>query len=81
MYSVTACIQEYMDKYPDLQTQETSLEARIRNAINKFVRTDTVNKEKSPGRPSVFEEVVDDLRQRLEQNPQIFQQAGAPVTT
>ena len=67
VYPVTACKQEYLPKYPDLQIQETSLEAHIRDVSNRFVRTGRVNKGKSRGRPSVFEEVVDDLR-RLEEN-------------
>ena len=64
MYSVTACKQEYLVKYRDL-IQETSSEAHIRDVINRFVRIDSVNKEKSRERSSVSEEVVDDLR-RLE---------------
>ena len=49
--------------------QERSLGAHIRDVINRFVRTGSVDKGKSPGRSSVYEKVVDDLR-RLEQNPQ-----------
>ena len=33
MYSVLACKEEYLAKYPDLQIQETSLAAHIRDAI------------------------------------------------
>mgnify|MGYP005987091825 CR=1 len=62
VYSVTACKHEFLAKYSDLKIQETSLKAHIRDLINIFVRTGSVNKWKSPGRPSVFEEVVDDLR-------------------
>ena len=62
VYSVTVCKQEYLVKYPDLQIQETSLKVYIRDVINRFVRTGSVNKRKSPGRPSVSDEVVDDLR-------------------
>ena len=68
MYSVTACKQEYLVKYRDLIIQETSLEARISDVINRFFRIGSVNKGKSRGRLSVPEKVVDDLR-RLEQNP------------
>mgnify|MGYP005985439015 CR=1 FL=1 len=57
-------------EYRDLIIQETSLEAHIRDVINRFVRTRRVDKGKSPGRRSLSEEVVDELR-RLEQNPQI----------
>ncbi|KAJ3651752.1 hypothetical protein Zmor_017770 [Zophobas morio] len=66
-YLVIACKQQYLAKYPDLQIQENSLQAHIRDLMNRFARIGSVNKEKSPGRPSVFHEVVDDLR-RLEEN-------------
>ncbi|KAJ3643622.1 hypothetical protein Zmor_026323 [Zophobas morio] len=86
LYSVAACKQEYLANYPDLEIQETSLEAHIRDVINRFVRTGNVNKGKSSGRTAVSEEVVDDLRERLEQNRQtsltrLSQQSGVPVTT
>ena len=71
MYFVTACEQEYLVKYRDLMLQETSLEAHIRDVINRFVRTGSLNKEKSRGRLSVSEQVVDELR-RLDQNPQTY---------
>ena len=85
VYFVTVCEQKYLAKYPDFQIQETSLKAHIRNVINRFVRTGSVNEGKSPGRPSVAEEVVNNLR-RLEQNPQtsltrLSQQSGVPVAT
>ena len=65
--------------------QETSLEADIRDVINSFVPTGSVDKGKSRGRPSVSEEVVDGLRP-LEQNPQISltrfpQNSGVLVAT
>ena len=47
------------------------LEAHIKDVINTFFRTASVNKGKSSGRPSVSEEVVDYFRQ-LEHNPQTF---------
>ena len=62
VYSVTVCKQEYLAKYSNLMIEETSLEVHISDVINRFVRTGSVNKGKSPGRPSVSEEVVDDLR-------------------
>ncbi|KAJ3659148.1 hypothetical protein Zmor_010853 [Zophobas morio] len=67
VYSGTACKQEYRAKYRDLIIQETSLEAHIKDVINRLVRTGSVDNEKSPGRPSVSEQVVDDLR-RLGKN-------------
>ena len=65
VYSVTACKQEYLAKYRDLIIQETLLDAYITDVINRFVRTGSVNTGKSPGRRSISEEVVNDLR-RLE---------------
>ena len=53
MYAVTACKQEYLAKYRDLIIQDTSLDAHIKDVINRFVRTDSVNKEKSRGRHRV----------------------------
>ena len=69
VYSVTGCKQQYLAKYRDLIIQETSLEAHMRDVFNRFIRTGSVNKGKSHRRPSVPEEVVNDLR-RLEQDPQ-----------
>ncbi|KAJ3646228.1 hypothetical protein Zmor_023823 [Zophobas morio] len=85
VYSVIVCKQEYLTKYRDLTIQETLSEVHIRDIINRFVRTGSVDKEKSPGRPSVSEEVVNNLR-LLEQNPQTFltrlsQQSGVPGAT
>ena len=54
VHSVTTCKQEYVAKYRVLIIQETSLDAHI----NRFVRTGSVNKEKSRGRPSVPEETL-----------------------
>ncbi|KAJ3643407.1 hypothetical protein Zmor_026120 [Zophobas morio] len=83
--SIIACKQEYLAKYRDMIIQQTSSEAHVRDAINRFVRTGSVDKGKSPGKPSISEEVVDDLR-RLEQNAQTSltrfpQQSGVPVAT
>ncbi|KAJ3650075.1 hypothetical protein Zmor_021783 [Zophobas morio] len=85
MYSVTVCKQKFLPKYRDLIIQETSLKAHIKDVINRFVQTSSVDKGKSPRRPSVSEEVVDDFK-RLEQNPQTSltrfpQQSGVPVAT
>ena len=69
VYSVTACQQEYLYKYRDLIIQNSRNIVRgIRDVINRFVRTGSVDKEKSPGKPSVFEDVVDDLTKHLGQD-------------
>ncbi|KAJ3645687.1 hypothetical protein Zmor_023328 [Zophobas morio] len=71
VYSVNAYKQEYLAKHPDLIIQETTLMSHIRYVVNRFVRTGSVDTGKSPGRSSVSEEVVNDLR-RLKQNPQTY---------
>mgnify|MGYP005985839749 CR=1 FL=1 len=76
MYSITACKHEYLAKYRDLINQKTSLEAHIRDVINSFVRTGSVDKRKSPGRPSISEEVVDDLRR---ESANIFDKISSAV--
>ena len=65
VFSVTVCKQGFLAKYHDLITQETSLESQIRDEINRFVPTGSINKGTSRGRPAVSEEVL----RRLEQNP------------
>ena len=84
-YSATVCKQEYLAKYRVLIIQETSLEVHIRDVINRSVRIGSLNKGKSPERPSVSGKVADNLR-RSEQNPQTSltrfpQQSGVPVAT
>ncbi|KAJ3666361.1 hypothetical protein Zmor_001805 [Zophobas morio] len=64
VHFVTACKREYLAKYPDLQIQKISLETHIRDVINIFVRIGSVNKWKSPGKSSVSEKVVDNLKRR-----------------
>src|SRR5699024_2578615 len=85
-YSLQACKNEYLVRFPDIQIQEASLMKHIRDVIDRFVRTGSVSKGKSPGRPSVSDETVADLRERVEQNPRISLpklslQSGVPMTT
>lgn len=86
IYSVEACKNEYLAKYPDVQILESSLKAHIRDVMNRFMQTGNVSKGKSPGRPQVSQEVVEDLRTRVEQNPQmslskLSLQSGVPFST
>jgi hypothetical protein len=85
-YSVVACKDEYLAKYPNVQIQESSLKAHIRTVINRFIQTGNVNEKKSTGRPQISEEIVEDLRARVEQNPQtslkrLSLQSGVPLST
>jgi hypothetical protein len=54
-YSVQAC------DYPDQNISEKSLPAHIHRIV--------VEKEKSPGRPKVIEDVVENIRDHLEKHP------------
>mgnify|MGYP005985700603 CR=1 FL=1 len=71
LYSVTACKQEYLAKYLDLIIQEASLDDHIRHVINRLVPTGSVDKGKSPGRPSVSTNIL----------TRFPQQSGVPVAT
>jgi hypothetical protein len=44
---------------------EANLIPQIRSIVNRFVATGSVEKGKSVGRPPVNEEIVEDLRQRM----------------
>jgi hypothetical protein len=48
---------------------EANLIAHIRRIVDRLVATGSVEKGKSVGRPPVNEEIVEDLRQRIEQSP------------
>ncbi|CAG9822325.1 unnamed protein product [Phaedon cochleariae] len=85
-YSVVACKDEYLAKYSNVQIQEFSLKAHIRTVMNRFIQNGNVNKKKSTGRPQISEEVVENLRARVEQNPQtslkrLSSQSGVPLST
>jgi hypothetical protein len=85
-YSIVACKNGHLAKLPDPQIKESPLLKHIRGVINRFVQTGTVNKGKSTGRPQVSNEVMEELQERLEQDPQqsiarLSQQSGIPLST
>jgi hypothetical protein len=60
--------------------------AHIRRIVDRFGANGNVSKRKSPGKPEFREEVFEDLRQRMEQNPReslsrLFAQSGAPQSS
>ncbi|KAJ3662057.1 hypothetical protein Zmor_006424 [Zophobas morio] len=86
VYSVQACKDEYLAKFPELNIEEQSLMTHIKRIVDRFNSTGNVSKGKSPGRPPVSEEVVEDLRERMEQSPKkslskLSLQSGVPYTT
>lgn len=84
-YSVARCANEFMEQYPDLQIDDESLIRRIPRIVSRFRSTGSVCKGKSTGRPSVMtEDVVEDVRTRLERSPskpvrQLAQQTGKHI--
>ncbi|KAJ3661413.1 hypothetical protein Zmor_005808 [Zophobas morio] len=86
VYSVQACKDEYLAKFPELNIEEQSLMTHIKRIVDRFNSTGNVSQGKSPGRPPVSEEVVEDLRERMEQSPKkslskLSLQSGVPYTT
>lgn len=70
VYSINLCIQEFREAYPDHDVDYDNLRRNIRRLVERFNNTGSVAPGKSPGRPTVAnEEVVEDVRARLEQSP------------
>jgi hypothetical protein len=65
VYSTNACKEEFFGKFPNDDIVEANLIPHIRSIVNRFVATGSVEKGKSVGRPPVNEEIVEDLRQRM----------------
>ncbi|KAJ3646831.1 hypothetical protein Zmor_024401 [Zophobas morio] len=65
VYSVDACKDEFLVTYPFF-IEEYSLKTHIRRIVDRF--NDTGSKGKSTWRPQVSEDVVEDLRTRMEQS-------------
>jgi hypothetical protein len=60
--------------------------AHIHRIVNGFVTTGSAEKSKSSGRPKVIEEVVENIRDQLEEDPKgsltrMFLQTGVPRST
>jgi hypothetical protein len=58
----------------------------LRRSVDRFDKTGDVSKGKSSGRPQVGEDIVEDLRERMEQNPRasllrLSAQSGVPLST
>ncbi|KAJ3661894.1 hypothetical protein Zmor_006270 [Zophobas morio] len=68
VYSVDACKDEYLVKYP-VVIEEESLKTHIWRIVARFNDTGSVSKGKPIGRPQVSQDVVEDLRTRMEQSP------------
>ncbi|KAJ3643586.1 hypothetical protein Zmor_026287 [Zophobas morio] len=85
LYSVGACKDEYLVKYP-VVIEEESLRTYIRRIVARFNDTGSVSKGKLTGRPQVSEDLIEDLRTRMEQSrkkylSKLSLQSGVPYST
>jgi hypothetical protein len=85
-YSLQAYKEEFSANYPNQNVLEKSLASRIHRFVNCFGTTGSVENEKSPGRPKVIEDVVENIRDHLEEHPRTFLtrlslQTGVPRST
>jgi hypothetical protein len=83
---VQACKDEHLAKFLNLDVEEQSLMTHIRRIVDRFDKTGDISKGKSSERPQVGEDIVEDLRQRVEQNrrmslPRLSAQSGVPLST
>jgi hypothetical protein len=86
VYSINACKEEVFEKFPNDNIVEANLIPHIRRIVDRFVATGSVEKGKSVGRPPVDQEIVEYLRQRMEQSSKkIFRklslQTDVPLST
>ena len=58
VYSVTACKQGYLAKYPDFQIHETSVEAYTLGVIKRFIRTGVSTKGNLPEGPHYLRQLL-----------------------
>jgi hypothetical protein len=68
-YSVQACKEEFLANCPDQNILEKSLAAHLQRIFDRFVTTGSVEKGKSSGCPKVIEDVVENIRDHLEEHP------------
>lgn len=81
-YSTRLCIEEFAAQFPDNLLDNEVLSRHILRIVQRFRGTGSVCKGKSSGRPSILtENVVEDVRERMDQSPtkplrQLAQQTG-----
>jgi hypothetical protein len=85
-FSVQACKEEFLANYPGRNILEKSLAAHIHRIVDRFVTTGSVENGKSSGRPKVIEDVVENIRDHLEEHPRtsltrLSLQTGVPRST
>lgn len=70
-YATRLCIDDLNAEFPDINLDYESLSRHVLRTVQRFKDTGSIVKGKSPGRRTVLtEEVVEDVRARLDQSPQ-----------
>jgi hypothetical protein len=70
-YSVEPCLDQFRIRFPDYHYDDHCLRQKIRRPLERFQETGSVVKSKSSGRPPVTQDIVEDIRERIEDNPNI----------
>jgi hypothetical protein len=85
-YSLQACKEEFSTNYPNQNVLEKSVAAHIHRIVNRFDTVGSVEKKKSADRPKVIEDIVENIRNHLEEHPRtsltrLSLQTGVPRST
>jgi hypothetical protein len=85
-YSVEPCLDQFRMRFPDYHYDDHCLRQKIRRPLERFQETGSVVKSKSSGRPPVTQDIVEDIRERIEDNPNISLrrlalQSNVPLST
>ncbi|KAJ3666555.1 hypothetical protein Zmor_001993 [Zophobas morio] len=71
VHFIQACKDEYLTKFPELNIIEHFLMTHIKRTVERLSSTGNDPKRNSAGRSPVSEEVIEDLRERIEQPKRI----------
>jgi hypothetical protein len=85
-YSVEPCLNQLRTRFPDYHCDDHCLRQKIRRTLERFQETGSVVKSKSSGRPAVAQDIVEDIRERIEDNRNISLrrltlQSNVPLST
>ena len=67
--TVFSCKSEFLAKFPKFLGNDSSLQKHTGDMVNHFAKTGTIHKSKYSERPSVSEDIVENVRGTIEENP------------
>jgi hypothetical protein len=70
-YSVEPCLDQFCIRFPDYHCDDHCLHQKIKRPLERIQETGSVVKSKSSGRPPVAQDIVEDIREKIEDNPNI----------